>query len=102
MNENRIEVATVVFYDGVEAYTTHRAVFVDYSGKMKLTAKSKKALKADFDSAGCEVLKVDFNGQMFDDAADFMEHFNKDSMYRADDSEVQYVINKFVEYFVKG
>ena len=98
MKEIRIEVATVVFYDGVEAYTTHRALFVDCSGKLKLTNKSKAALKYDFDNAGCEVLKVDFNGDSFENALDFMEHFK--TLYRCDDSEVAYVRNKFVEYFV--
>ena len=39
MKDIRIEVATVVFYDGVEAYTTHRALFVDCTNKMKLTTK---------------------------------------------------------------
>lgn len=99
MKDIRIEVATVVFYDGVEAYTTHRALFVDYSGKIKMTAKSQKALKKDIEfESGCEILKVDFNGQVYSGAVDFMQHCTE--VYRCDDSEVAYIKEKFVEYFI--
>lgn len=103
MNEKRIFICTVVFYDGVEGYTTHRALWVDCTGKYQLTAKSKKELKKDFDSAGCEILKVDLNGQTFDGALDFMSYFDKNSMYHVeDDNEVEYVKSKFIEYFIEG
>lgn len=99
MNNTRIEVATVVFYDGVDAYTTHRALFVDYSGKLTLTKKSKAALKHDIEEcSGCEILKVDFNGESFENAVDFINHCT--TIYHCDDSEVAYVKEKFVEYFV--
>ena len=99
MSKNvRIEVATVVFYDGVEAYTTHRALFVDYSSEFKLTKRSKDALKYDFDNSGCEILKVDFNDGSYENATDLMH--NLKSIYHCDDSEVQYVKDKFIEYFV--
>ena len=96
----RIEIATVVFYDGVEAYTTHRALYVYYEGqKITLTNKSKQALKYDIDEcSGCEILKVDFNDKSYEDASDFMHHF--DSLYRCDESAVSYVKDKFIEYFV--
>ena len=102
MREKMIIVCTVVFYDGVEGYTTHRALWIDCTGKYQLTAKSKKAIKKDFDQAGCEVLKIDLNGQSFDGAVEFMEKFDANSMYRADDKEVDYVKNKFMEYFLEG
>ena len=99
MKDIRIEVATVVFYDGVEAYTTHRALFVDCTDKMKLTTKSQKALKKEIEiESGCEILKVDFNGQMYSGAVDFMQHCTE--VYRCEDSEVAYIKEKFVEYFV--
>ena len=97
----KLAICTVVFYDGVEGYTTHRALWVDIDGRYKLTAKSKKALKTDFESAGCEILKVDINGQWFDSTLDFMEHLSVDSIYNGDESEVQYIRNKFIEYFVE-
>lgn len=97
----RIDIATIVYYDGVEGYTTHRALYVDYTNQIKLTAKSKKALKKDFDCAGCEILKVDLNGRQFSDVLDFATNFDKSSAYHFDDSfdEVQYVKDKFIEYF---
>ena len=79
-------------------YTTHRALYVYIDKQLELTKHSKAALKEDFDNAGCEVLKVDFNDKSYENAVDFMEHFKE--IYRCDDSEVQYVRNKFVEYFV--
>lgn len=39
---NTIKVATVVFYDGVRAYTTHRALYI--TENEKLTKQSKNAL----------------------------------------------------------
>ena len=98
--ETRIEIATVVFYDGVEAYTTHRALFVDCSDKMKLTRWSKTALKYDIEErSGCEILKIDFNnGQTFSDASDFLKTFK--TLYRCTDNDVEYIRDKFIEYFI--
>lgn len=99
MDNIKVEVVTVVFYDGVEAYTTHRALFVDYSDKVKLTTKSRKALKKEIEiEAGCEILKVDFNNRSYDNAVDFMQHCTE--IYHCDDSEVSYIKEKFVEYFI--
>ena len=95
----KIKVATIVFYDGIQAYTTHRALFVN--DDCKLTSKSKQALKLDFVTySGMEILKIDFNDcSTYDNASEFMEHFN--SIYRSnDDNEIKYVKDKFLEYFI--
>ena len=101
MKDIRIDIATVIFYDGVEAYTTHRALFVDYTDKMKLTPKSKKALKYDFDCAGCEVLKVDLNCQSFSDVNEFMEKIDINSIYKGTEKDIEYIKEKFLEYFIE-
>lgn len=98
----KVRIATVVYYDGVEGYTTHRALFVN-DDLSTMTTKSKKAIKKDFAQAGCEILKVDFsNGQFFDGAVDFMSNVDVNSIYRCstDFDEVNYVKEKFVEYFI--
>lgn len=96
----RFCLCTVVYYDGVQAYTTHRALWVDATGKYKLTAKSRKALKNDMDAAGVEVLKVDFNLQWFMSALEFMNELSENSFYNhVEPFEVDYVKAKYLEYF---
>lgn len=98
----KVRIATVVYYDGVEGYTTHRALFVN-DDLSTMTTKSKRAIRKDFQQAGCEILKVDFsNGQFFDGAVDFMSNVDENSIYRCstDFDEVNYIKEKFVEYFI--
>ena len=98
--DKRIEVATVVYYDGFEAYTTHRALWVDCTEKMKLTTASKRALMDDMNSAGVEVLKVDFNGNYYASGVEFMREYEYKG-HNDDGYETEYVKNKFIEYFCK-
>ena len=97
MKDIRIEIATVVYYDGVQAYTTLRALFVDFTKEIKLTHASKNALNYDFDCSGCEILKVDFNGRSFNDSNDFIHHYHE---ITSDLTECEYIRDKFIEYFV--
>ena len=99
--DKRIVVATVVYYDGVEAYTTHRALWVDCSDKLKLTAQSKKALARDLESACVELLKVDFNGQTFTSGVEFMREYKAEqrTAFAKEHDETEYIKEKFVEYY---
>lgn len=91
---------TVVYYDGVQAYTTYRALWIDATGAYKLTAKSRKALQKDMDASGVEILKVDFNLQWFMSALEFMNELDVDSFYnRVEPYEIDYVKAKYLEYF---
>ena len=99
---NEIQICTVVYYDGVEAYTTHRALYIDVEGKYKLTTRSEKELKADMKSAGVELLKVDMNCVSFDGAKEFIRNVKpSDIGNTADERDVEYLVDKFFEYFVE-
>lgn len=98
--DERLCLCTVVYYDGVQAYTTHRALWIDCTGKYKLTAKSAKALKKDMEAGGMELLKVDFNLQWFMSAFEFMNEVNEDSFYtNIEKYEIDHVKAKYLEYF---
>lgn len=98
--DERLCLCTVVYYDGVQAYTTYRALWIDCTGKYKLTAKSSKASKKDMEAGGVELLKVDFNLQWFMSALEFMNELNADSFYNhVEQYEIDYVKAKYFEYF---
>ena len=98
--DERLCLCTVVYYDGVQAYTTYRALWVDCTGKYKLTAKSSKALKQDMEACGVELLKVDFNLQWFMSALEFMNELEENSFYNhVEQYEIDYVKAKYLEYF---
>lgn len=100
MKDVRLCLCTVVYYDGTQAYTTYRALWVDITDKYKLTAKSRKALKQDMNSAGVEILKVDFNLQWFMSALEFMNEVNEDSFCNdIKPFEIDYIKGKYLEYF---
>lgn len=100
MKDLRLCLCTVVYYDGVQAYTTYRALWIDCTSSYKLTTKSKKALMKDMNEAGVELLKVDFNLQWFMSGLEFMNELNKSSFYNDIESfEIDYVKGKYLEYF---
>lgn len=97
----KVQICTVVYYDGVEAYTAHRALYIDVDGKYKLSSISDKALKADMKSAGVELLKVDMNCASFDGAKDFLKNVKPNDIGNtADQRDVEYLVDKFFEYFI--
>ena len=98
--DERLCLCTVVYYDGVQAYTTYRALWVDVTGSYKLTVKSRRALKKDMDAGGVELLKVDFNLQWFTSAIEFMNELKEGSFYNhVEQYEIDYVKEKYFEYF---
>ena len=97
----KVIICTVVYYDGVEAYTTHRALFVDTERRYAITPKSNKALRADMNSAGVELLKVDMNGLEYNNMMDFLLNVKPEHISReADQKDLDYLLNKFADYFV--
>lgn len=98
--DERLCLCTIVYYDGTQAYTAYRALWVDCSSSYKLTAKSSKALKKDMVAGGVELLKVDFNLQWFKSALEFMNELNENSFYNhVEKYEIDYVKAKYLEYF---
>ena len=93
-------ICTVVYYDGVEAYTTHRALFVKTEGKYTVTRKSNNALRADMKSAGVKLLMVDMNGAEYENMMDFLLNVKPEHIsFEATQSDLDYLLYKFDEYF---
>ena len=99
--EKRIEVATVVYYDGTSAYTTHRALRTE-GDSHKLTKESKRALDKDMEEAGMRLLLVDFENAIYsyNSGVDFMNNFKKPNWWdEVPYNEEKYVKDMFIEYY---